>query len=186
MSRATATGGWFLPLSTEVHMTRTTRIFIAIGIAAALGAPACAGAGNGEAADLSEKAAQLMLGADPTDAQFRQGFQAVLDAVTELGPEAKLSTGFASKIAEARRRISEVSLLDGKAVGLLSECYGEVHGGASFRMPETVRTRDDAVEYIRGRLGSVRELLTQGKPDEAVRRMLEALLAVTTPMEAPM
>jgi hypothetical protein len=89
-------------------------------------------------------------------------------------------------VVEARRRMSEGSLLDGKAVELLNECYREIHGGAPFRMPATVRTPADAVDLIRKGLESIRGLLEQGKPDEAVRRMLEAVLAVTTPIEAPM
>ena len=141
---------------------------------------------TGKAAASAERAAQLIQVADPTQEQIKEYFHLLLDAIAEVAPEAGVPAGFTEKIADARRRMSEVSLLDGNAIELLHQCYAGVHGGARFKMPETVRAPADAADYVRGRLVSVRGLLKEKKTEEAVRRMLEAVLAVTTPVEAEM
>lgn len=160
-------------------------------LAAALGAvlglvlswPAsCAETKDAQATAQVNRAVELLLVEQPTEAQLRQGFVSLLDALLLVAPEDRAQGTWAAKAAEARRLIEAGSLVDPKAAALLGECYRETHGGAVFQMPATVHTIADAREHIRLQLVAVPELLQKGASDEAARRLLTAAVAVVTPM----
>ena len=67
-------------------------------------------------------------------------------------------------------------------MALLGECYRETHGSAAFRMPSTVHTIADARDHIRLQLVAAPDLIKTGATDEAARRLLEAAVAIVTPM----
>ncbi len=167
-------------------MRRMTALWIAVGLAVAAVPALDASAGNDAVADRAEKAAQLMFASDASEARVMEGMLLLLDAVAELAPDSSALKGCASRLADARSRIRDTSPMDATAAKLLRECHREIHGGVSFEMPASVRSVPDAVEYGRRRLESVRSLLDQGKPEEAARGMLEAVLAVITPIEQRM
>jgi hypothetical protein len=128
------------------------------------------------------RATELLSVEQPTETQLRQGFLSLLDALALVAPETRTRGSWPGKVAEARRLIDAGSLVEPKAVALLGECYRETHGGADFRMPATVHTIADAREHIRVQLVAVPDLIKTGANDEAARRLLEAAVAVVTPM----
>jgi hypothetical protein len=160
-------------------------------LAAALGAvlglvlssPAlCAETKDAQATDEVNRAVELLLVEQPTEAQLRQGFVSLLDALLLVAPEDRAPGSWPAKAAEARRLIESGSLVGQQAATLLGECYRETHGGTAFQMPPTVHTIADAREHIRVQLVAVPELLRKGAQDEAARRLLTAAVAVVTPM----
>jgi hypothetical protein len=128
------------------------------------------------------RAAELLLVEQSTEAQLRQGFLSLLDALLLVAPEIRPPGSWPEKVAEARRLIHGGSLVEPRAVALLGECYRETHGGAAFRMPPTVHTIADARDHIRLRLVAAPDLIKTGATDEAARRLLEAAVAIVTPM----
>jgi hypothetical protein len=128
------------------------------------------------------RATESLLAEQPTDTQLREGFLSLLDALLLVAPAARTGVAWPDKVVEARRLIEAGSLVDPKAVTLLGECYRENHGGAEFRMPPTVHAIADAREHIRLQLVAVPELIKTGANDEAAQRLLEAVVAVVTPM----
>ncbi len=155
---------------------------IALGMAALL-VTAAAGAESGEPAARVQRASRLIFGPKATTGGVREGFVLLLDEAADAAAEARMPAAFASKIADARRRIRDIAFADAKAILLLEECYGEVHGGTPFRMPAGVKSLADVSGYGRGLLEPVPALLEQGKPREALSRMLEAAIVVVTPVE---
>jgi hypothetical protein len=127
------------------------------------------------------RAIELLLVEQPTEAQLRQGFVSLLDALLLVAPEGTQGS-WPAKATEARRLIESGSLVDQGAATLLRECYRETHGGMAFQMPPTVHTIADARAHIRLQLVAVPELLQKGDGDEAARRLLTAAVAVVTPM----
>jgi len=128
------------------------------------------------------RARDQLLGEHPTEAQVREGFLHVLDALQLIAPETRIGGAWPGKLAEARRLIDAGSLVEPRAVALLGECYREAHGGRDFEMPAAVHTIADAREHIRIQLAVVPDLVKTGSNDEAARRMLEAVVAIVTPM----
>lgn len=135
------------------------------------------------AANHVRKANQLLLGEHPPEAELRQGFLHLLDALLLVAPEARTEGAWPAKAAEARRLIDAGSIVDPRAVSLLGDCYRATHGGEAFRMPATVHTIPDAREHIRAQLATLPELLAAGANDEVAQRLLTAIVAIVTPME---
>jgi hypothetical protein len=125
------------------------------------------------------RAVELLLAEQPTETQLRQGFVELLDALRLVAPETRMGAAWPDKLAEARRLIDAGSFLEPRAVALLGDCYRDTHAGKPFQMPETVA---DARDHIRLQLAAVPDLLKTGATDEAARRLLEAVVAIVTPM----
>jgi len=162
---------------------RTSVAPAAICILAMLTLPAALG---GQALDVPgqvDRAVRLLLSPDTSDAQCTDGLVSLLDAIIGAAPVAKLGGTWPAKIAAARDLMAAGRFLADDTVTLLNDSYRAVHG-KPFAMPPTVRTMPDAKDRIRRQLASVRSLLDQGHADEAVRRMLEAVLMIVTPLQA--
>ena len=130
---------------------------------------------------LVDRATQLLLSSDDSNDQGAKGLVALLDAITAAAPAAGLSGACQTGLATAQRLAAgDPSGVD-EMVVLLGGCYREAHG-KSFSMPPAVRSMPDLLEHARGLLASVRGLIQQGRPDEAIRRMLEVAMMVVTPI----
>jgi hypothetical protein len=129
------------------------------------------------------RAVELLLAEQPTETQLRQGFVELLDALRLVAPETRMGAAWPDKLAEARRLIDAGSFLEPRAVALLGDCYRDTHEGKPFQMPETVHSIADARDHIRLQLAAVPDLLKTGATDEAARRLLEAVVAIVTPMQ---
>jgi hypothetical protein len=127
-----------------------------------------------------DRAMQLLLSPDSSDAQCRDGLVSLLEAIIGAAPAARLGGTWPTAIAAARDKAAADQL--GETVSLLNDSYRAVHG-RPFKMPATVRSVPDARDYIRRQLSSVRSLLDEGRGDEAMRRMLEAAVMIVTPFE---
>jgi hypothetical protein len=128
------------------------------------------------------RANELLLAEHPTHAQMRQGFLHLLDASLTVAPQGA-TAGWPGKATEARRLVEEGSIVDPRAAALLKQCYRETHGGEEFRMPPAVRTIADAREQIQIWLAAVPDLVEAGNSEEAAQRLLEAAVAIVTPMQ---
>ena len=143
-------------------------------------------ASGGQALDVPgqvDRAVRLLLSPDSHDERCTDGLVSLLDAIIGAAPAARLGGTWPAKIAGARDLVAGGRFLAGDTVTLLNDSYRAVHG-KPFKMPPTVRSMSDARGHIRRQLSSVRSLLDQGRADEAVRRMLEAVLMIVTPLQA--
>lgn len=129
------------------------------------------------------RAIDLLFAPQPADQQCRDGFLSLLDAIHAVAPDAPAAGGWPAKLAEARRRVSRGSLVDPRAAALLNECYRELHGGAAFRMPASVRSFPEAVSYGRRQLELARDLLRRGRTEDAVALLVETAVLVVTPVQ---
>jgi hypothetical protein len=164
-------------------MNPTHASLAAAALAAALLSTSCGGHELVDPATRAERAANLIFASNPTDAQMKEGFLHLLDAVAETAARDRFPIDFVAKITEARSRIHDTAPADERAVALIHECYRDLHDGAAFQMPETIGTLADVTREGRQRLESIRALLLRGESVEAASRMLEAALCVMTPIE---
>ncbi len=144
------------------------------------------GVPSGQARDVPghiDRAVRLLLSPDSSEAQCRDGLVSLLDAIIGAAPTARLSGTWAAKIAAARDLVAAGRFLADDTLALLNDSYRAVHG-KPFKVPASVRSMPEARDYIRGQLATARSLLDQRRADEAIRRMLEAVLMIVTPMQA--
>jgi len=127
-------------------------------------------------------ASALLLVEQPTEAQLREGFLDLLDALLAVAPQTRTAAVLSDKLTRARGMIEAGSIVEPKAVALLGQCYRETHEGRDFAMPASVHTIADARGYIGRQLAAAPELLQAGRNDEAAQRLLEAVVAIVTPM----
>jgi len=162
-----------------------SRFFLVFSAAlAAVWSPAFyASADVAVAAKHAESALAQLFGAQRSDAQTRAGMLSILDAVAAAATDAGLTDEWKAMIMGARRRISEGSLVDGESQLALHQCYRQINEGKPFRMPEGIRSVDDAAASARKLLESGPPLLRSGKSLEAVRALLETALMILTPIE---
>lgn len=163
-------------------MRPTAVLGAALGLSLFAAAVPAAEEPAGGAASHVNRAVELLLTEQPTEAQLRQGFVDLLDALRLVAPKTRMGGAWPEKLAEARRLIDAGSFLEPRAVALLGDCYRETHDGKPFQMPETVHSIADARDHIRLQLDAVPGLLKTGSTDEAARRLLEAVVAIVTPM----
>ncbi len=128
-----------------------------------------------------DRAVRLLLSPDSSDAQCIDGVVLLLDAIVATAPATRLAGPWQAKLSSARELVARGRTLSNDAVALLNDSYRAVNG-KPFMMPAAVRSVSDARDHIRGRLSSVRGLLDKGRADEAIQRMLEAVLMVVTPV----
>jgi hypothetical protein len=163
-------------------MRRATVLVTTLGLGLLVVAAAASDSPTAAATNHVSRASALLLEEHPTDAQLREGFLSLLDALLLVAPEGGAQAAWPAKAAEARRLIDAGSLVDRRAASLLGDCYRATHGGEAFRMPATVHSIADARAYIGRQLATVPDLLKAGHGDEAVQRLLEAAVAIVTPM----
>jgi len=130
-----------------------------------------------------DRAIELLLAPAPTTQDTSDGFLSLLDALISTVPDSPPARACSAKLTEARQLASQTSILDGRLVALLRECYRDTHGGVSYRTPDSIRSLADAVDYCRAQLESSRGLLEKGRRDEAFGRMIDAAVFIVTPME---
>ena len=127
-----------------------------------------------------DRAIRLFFSPDTTDAQCTDGLVSLLDAIVKAAPAARIEGAWPAKVGAARERAAGGKMAD--AAGLLDQCYRAVHGKA-FAVPANVNSLNAARDHIRKQLSSVRDLMDQGRADEAVRRMLDAAMMIVTPIQ---
>jgi hypothetical protein len=135
-------------------------------------------ASSGRVGTLLDRVNTLLLGPTRTEGNAREGFQALLSAITEVSSAVDLPADFRAKLADASR-----SGVGPKAGTLLGECYRLTHDGAPFRMPEGVHSLEAAVEHARRRLAAARDSVAKGQSRDALGALLEVAMVVATPME---
>jgi hypothetical protein len=167
----------------EVKSMRRYRTPVAACILLMLTLPAALGRQALDVSGQVDRAVRLLLSPDSSGAQCTDGLVSLLDAIIGVAPASGLGGTWPAKIADARGLVAGGRFLAGDTVALLNDSYRAVHG-KPFTMPSTVRSMPDAKDHIRRQLASVRSLLDQGRADEAVRRMLEAVLMIVTPLQA--
>ena len=164
-------------------MARSSSLAAAAGCVVMLTLPAGSRTVTDSATAHLDRAVQLLLAPAPTSRDLRTGFLSLLDALIAAAPEAPSAVACQPKLAKARQVASRGSILDDQASALLRECYSDTHGGASFRVPDSIRSPADATSYCRAQLQSARGSLQKGRGDEAFARMIEAAVFIITPVE---
>lgn len=152
-------------------------------VAALLAAGPGATPGPAPGAARLEQATKLLLDDRSTDVDRQAGLLALLDAVAEAAPASGVPGEWPRQVARARTLLAGGAPPDGEPGALLREAYRAVNGGAAFRFPGSARTLDEVLGLVRARLQEASEDLRGARSDAAVRRMLEAVLLVVTPVE---
>jgi len=164
-------------------MARRSSLAVAAGCIVLLTAPARPAIGGDRATDHLDRAVRLLLAPAPTDQDRKAGFLSLLDALVATAPDAPSAAACQPKLAKARQMASQGPALYDSVAELLGECYSDAHGGARFRVPDSVRSPADAVGYGRTQLQSARASLETHRGDDAFGRMIEVAVLVVTPFE---
>ena len=127
-----------------------------------------------------DRTIRLFFSPDTTGAQCTDGLVSLLDAIVEAAPAARIDGAWPATVSAARERVAAGKMAE--ATALLGESYRAVHSKA-FAMPATLRSLDAARDHIHKQLSSVRDLMKEGRADEAVRVMLDAAMMIVTPIE---
>lgn len=131
-----------------------------------------------------ERATGLLFDARPSDADAKAGILALLDAVAEAAPAARIAGDWPAKVSRARTLFERCGGVDEDAVALLKESYRQVTGGTEYRFPASVVRIEDAVAHGRRQLEEASEAIRAGRSGVAVRLLLETVLLVVTPISA--
>ena len=164
-------------------MARSSSLAVAAGCVVLLALPAGPATIVDSASAHLDRAVQLLLAPASTSESLREGFLSLLDALIATVPDAPSAAACQPKLAKARETASRGSILDNQVVALLRECYSDAHGGASFRVPESIRSGGDAMGYCRAQFQSAKDSLQKGRGEDAFARMIEVAVFIVTPVE---
>jgi hypothetical protein len=170
----------------EVGMVRIATSGLAAAIAILMWSPIENETSARGPVETIDRARQLLLGADPSEDRCRSGFLALLDAAVEAARAGGLPAELRAKLEAARDRFGRSFPADEQGTLALGACHRLLASGRAFELPKEITSIEDARRHIGRLLDSARTLLSDNKMEAGVRAMVEAAMAVVTPMVAPL
>ena len=166
-----------------MHDSRTTILAGALLLASFVG-PAAAANGASDLAGPLRTAADELGSAASRSADPMKALTEVVGLLSQVAERARLAPDVRAKIEAATAGLRK----DGRsaepaAVGQLNEAYAALNGGRRFSFPAGVTDGDRARSAYQREIDRAAAALRQGRPAEAVKPILEALMLVTTRME---
>jgi hypothetical protein len=166
-------------------MTRRCAAVLTLAVAATA---ASAGAGPTDALVRQLRAAaKPLLGPAPPDASCTRSLVDVVGLAAQVSEKGGLPASVRTKLRQAHDAWSKTpdTLGSGEVRAALSAAYADLDGGRAFAFPASVHTIDAAREACRKQIDGAASALEAGRFADATRGMVEFVLTVTTPMEAP-
>jgi hypothetical protein len=137
------------------------------------------------------RARTVVLTPDFPDDAIKKALIEVLDASLLILPESDYSKEFGSRIGTVKKMSEEGGLLSDKARQYLGLAYKLASGGKAWQMPEELKSpyrekdiMEQAKKVCLKLLDSALAERKAGRNEEAVRRLLEFVIMVVTPIEA--
>jgi hypothetical protein len=135
-------------------------------------------------AEKIQKASALLLDSEKSEDK-NQGFLMLVESVDLAAAGGGFPAGFQEEIRGALEILRRGSILDQQGGEKLRKAYALVNSGKSFQMPAEIASINQAVEYGRSQIGAALTQVKAGRNAAAVKPLLEVLLMVIMPMEAP-
>ncbi len=117
-----------------------------------------------------------------TDANFKEGYSALMDAMTLTLKVSNFQAELKDNISKAQE-LFQKSLFNPQAIQLLKETYRKINNGNDFQQPEDVKSIKEAQDYCFKWLNKSLENLKNEKPGEAFKCMLNTAIFIVTPIE---
>jgi hypothetical protein len=131
-----------------------------------------------------QKASSLLLDSQKSEDQ-RLGFLLFVESIDLAAAGGSFPAGFQSEIRGALEIFRRGSILDQQGGDKLRKAYALLNAGKPFQMPAEISSIAQAVEYGRSQIRSALAQVKAGQNADAARPLLEVILMVITPMEAP-
>jgi len=109
-------------------------------------------------------------------------FTLLLEAILQVAPQTGFPPEFVENMEKAKGISDSKSLFDPDGVVYLHKAYRLANASQDFQMPGSIKQIEDAVNFIRMDLATAEKNLRVGKPDDCVRKLLEAAVIIVTPM----
>jgi hypothetical protein len=131
-----------------------------------------------------EHAARVIADEGRTETDVKGVLLDLLDEAIASAPASGLPGEWAQRTARARSLMAAGSPVDEEARHLLEESW-RIATGKPWAMPSSVRRIEDATALVKRDVDGAARALREGRAADGVRLLLEAVLAVVTPMHAP-
>jgi hypothetical protein len=166
-------------------MTRRCALALSLAAAAAA-APSLAGPGDDLARRL-RAAAKPLLEPAPAEASCTRALVDVVGLAAQASEKGGLPAAVRARLREAHAAWSRTpdTLGSAEVRAALGAAYAGLDGGRAFAFPPSVHSIDEAREVCRKQIDGAAGALEAGRFADAARGMVEFVLTVTTPMEAP-
>lgn len=109
-------------------------------------------------------------------------FKMLLDILPQVAAKATLSTDFTRNLEKAKQIFNSTSIFNPDGIALLHKAYQQISSGNNFRMPESVKSIQDAVNSIKVELANARKDLAAGQTQSCGQQLLEVAIMIVTPM----
>ncbi len=140
--------------------------------------------GTDTLAEKIQKASALLLDSEKSEDKS-QGFLLLVESLDLASAGGGFPAGFQSEIRGALEIVRRTSILDQQAGDKFRKAYALINSDTPFQIPADISNIDQAVEYGRARIRSAQALVNARKNADAVKPLLEVILMVITPMQAP-
>jgi hypothetical protein len=114
--------------------------------------------------------------------ECKKGFYHLIGAVVTASPRTSYPADFRTRMVKADELFEKGGLLQPQAVKLINESYRSINSGKDYEFPKELKTIADARVHARKLMESSLKDLGAGRPDRAVKSMLECAIMVTTPI----
>jgi hypothetical protein len=132
-----------------------------------------------------KEAAVVLLNPASEAASLETAFKRLVEVVDTAAPESGFPAEFGAKINKARQVFASTSILNPAGLNLLREAYASINGGQPFRFPEGLTGLAAIRAHIEKLSESTLKNFEAGRTGASVKSILEILIMIVTPVEAP-
>jgi hypothetical protein len=109
-------------------------------------------------------------------------FQMLLDILPQIAVEKTFSLDFTRNLEKAKVIFKSTSIFNPDGIAYLQKAYQQINSGKIFQMPDSIKSIQDAVNYIKVELANARKDLAAGQTKSCGQRLLEIAVMIVTPM----
>jgi hypothetical protein len=135
------------------------------------------------AADLKATSAKILAGAPGPD--VAAALTHLLDVLTTTAQDPLVPSAARAKLLAARKAAVPGHLLEEASIRPLREAYAALNDGTPFAVPDELDGMEAVTAYGRRLAGAAADALDRNDRAQATRNLLEFVLFVVTPIEAP-
>jgi len=132
-----------------------------------------------------QKAVGHFLNPKSSQTDCQGAFISLIEAIEEIAPESGFPAEFGAKIKKARQIFDSTSIMNPDGINLLNEAYAAINDGRPYRFPKELIELDAILAHFKTMSAGAQKSLETGQTGAAVKSVLEILIMIVTPVEAP-